>query len=166
MARYVAFDLSLRHTGWAVGSIGPGLFTVTDIGVINTDKSWTDFKAGHYLYKGLWRLTRGRTVVMAEIPYGAQSARAAWSLGVSIGIIAALAYNLPSHKKFIGVKPGAVKTALGLRSKRDIINWAVAEHPDLNWYHGKSGAITIDVNNHMADAIGIGLTVYKAGRWT
>lgn len=90
----------------------------------------------------------------AEIPYGGQSASAAFAFGVVTGIIAC------HDKPLIQVSPAEVKkvaTGYSTASKQEMIEWATELWPDLPWKKGtaKSGKKYSDLNEHMADALAI-----------
>ena len=93
------------------------------------------------------------TLAMAEIPVGAQSARAAFSNGLCCGLLAAV--PLP----IIQVTPTEVKVAAcssKTASKEAMIQWAVANWPKANWLTRKlKGEIVLMADNeHLADACG------------
>jgi hypothetical protein len=68
-------------------------------------------------------------LVMVEVPTGAQSARAAWSLGIVVGYLGSIQAPL------IEVTPKEVKIAVGDKyaEKEEIIDWAMKNYPALNW---------------------------------
>lgn len=93
-------------------------------------------------------------VVMAEIPTGAQSARAATSFGVAIGVIAGV--DLP----VVEVQPLEVKKAsVGSRtaSKAEMIDWATTLYPEAPWIRTKRGGqmVITNKNEHLADALAV-----------
>ena len=89
--------------------------------------------------------------VVAEVPFGSQSARSAWTLGIALGI-------LSSIDDLIQVTPRQVKAATGEdhADKEEMIAWAMHHHPDGPWkmrkLHGQYVQVA-GVNEHMADAV-------------
>lgn len=101
---------------------------------------------------------------MAEIPGGAQSARAAYALGVAVGVLAGCPIPL------IEVDPQQVKkevTGKKTASKQEMIEWATAKFPDADWIRQRE-RIT-DANEHLADALAIiftGITTPEFKAWS
>jgi len=97
----------------------------------------------------------GFTVAFAEIPSGAQSARASFTLGIAVGVVASCPCPI------IQVQPSETKMAtVGSKtaSKREMIEWATALYPNLSWITAnskKTGTRFTDANEHMADAIAV-----------
>lgn len=90
------------------------------------------------------------TVVFAEIPTGSQSARGAFSNGVSLGILAGVAL----HNRLIQLLPHEVKMAVTgskVASKEEMIEWGVEKYPTLPWIRHR-GKVTA-ANEHLADAL-------------
>lgn len=92
------------------------------------------------------------TLIAVEVPSGAQSARAASTLGMVVGILGSI--DIP----LVEVTQREVKEATGdkLADKIDIINWAMALYPDAGWVMQKRGGKLIQVsstNEHLADAV-------------
>lgn len=97
-------------------------------------------------------------VVFAEIPTGAQSARAAFSFGMAVGTIASILAPViqvqPSETKLATV---GTKTA----SKEEMIEWAIETYPDLPWQRVTRASKHFEVgdphadNEHLADACAI-----------
>lgn len=88
-----------------------------------------------------------------EVPFGAQSARAAWALGISVGLIAHVETRVP----LIQVTPKEVKDVVGEKfpDKAQMIAWAVKTYPNANWPRARSGGLLKVVAGkaeHMADA--------------
>lgn len=97
--------------------------------------------------------------VFAEIPSGAQSARAAFGLGIALGVLGSVG-NVGSFRgRLIQVTPQDVKVqAVGSKnaSKHEMIEWAMERWPNLPWLTKKvKGVVSpIDKNEHLADACG------------
>lgn len=90
--------------------------------------------------------------IVAEVPFGSQSARASWALGIALGVLA----SIPS---LIEVTPRDVKAATGEKhaDKDMMIEWAMDKHPEAPWRMRKLKGNLIQVassNEHMADAVG------------
>lgn len=99
--------------------------------------------------------THGVKFVISEVPSGAQSARAAFLLGSCVGILGSLTTPL------IQVQPLETKLATVGRktaSKQDMIDWAMAKHPEAPWllYKSKGVMVPNQSNEHLADAVGVG----------
>lgn len=112
------------------------------------------------------RELRGKFVLMedlchihaAEIPSGAQSAKASYAFGLVVGVLSA------HRKPLIEVSPTEVKRAVtgyAGATKQEMIEWATETFPDLDWVPGKGSKQWADVNEHMADALGIVLAATK-----
>lgn len=91
----------------------------------------------------------GVQIVFCEIPSGAQSARAAWALGIAVGIIAGI------EQPLIQLTPKEVKDVTGERypDKSHMIAWATNKYPDINWPRTGKGAIVAGRAEHLADAV-------------
>lgn len=90
-------------------------------------------------------------VVIAEVPFGSQSARASWALGIIIGVLASI-------EGLVEVTPREVKTATGEphADKDEMIEWAMTKHPEAPWAWRKFKGTLISVsstNEHLADAV-------------
>ncbi|WPH68404.1 hypothetical protein [Stenotrophomonas phage BUCTxx99] len=89
--------------------------------------------------------------IVAEVPFGSQSARSAWTLGIALGI-------LSSIDDLVQVTPRQVKAATGeaYADKEEMIAWAMEKFPDAPWkmrkLHGKYIQVA-STNEHMADAV-------------
>jgi Holliday junction resolvasome RuvABC endonuclease subunit len=93
----------------------------------------------------------GASFVCAEVPTGAQYARAAFAFGLCCGVLAAV--NAP----LIQVNPKEVKMASvgkATATKGEMINWAVESWPEVEWRRRKlKGALVlVNDNEHPADA--------------
>lgn len=91
---------------------------------------------------------------VVEVPFGAQSARAAWALGIAVGIIA----HVASKVSLIQVTPKEVKDVVGEKfpDKAQMIAWAYRNYPDANWPMQKRGGkleIVAGKAEHMADGV-------------
>lgn len=98
-------------------------------------------------------------IMVAEIPSGAQSAKAAYGFGVAVGVVSG--HTIP----LIPVTPLEAKaSATGYKnaSKSDMIEWATGKWPDLQWPMGNGRGQFAPYSGdaeHLADA----LAIVKAG---
>lgn len=87
-------------------------------------------------------------ISFAEVPVGSQNARAMCSYGMCVAILAT------RGEPVVQLKPDEVKmAAVGHKkaSKEEMIEWAVAKHPDAPWKINKGKPVL--KNEHLADAI-------------
>lgn len=113
-------------------------------------KSSDDLRRAQELHKALQHFCNDHTLAFAEVPSGAQSARASWSLGIALGVIASCPIPV------IQVSPIEVKLAtIGTKTakKGEIIAWAVEKFPDAGWLR-HAGKLTAN-NEHLADALAV-----------
>jgi len=161
--KIVGIDPSLRNTGLALASydIQTGDWSVQQVSIVQTEKlsgktvrqSSDDYRCARELITGINKFVKehGASFVCAEVPTGAQSARAAFSNGVCCAVLAAVSVPL------IQVNPTEVKLAsVGTKtaSKEQIIAWATGQWPDAGWLRRKlKGAMVLTSDNeHPADA--------------
>lgn len=156
----MAIDPTLRHTGVALGYVEDGKPVVQGVHYICTENASTktvrknsdDLRCARELIEelGYLRAAHRPVVTMVEVPHGSQTARSSWTLGITLGIIAA--FPLPVveltavevKKAFAGDKKA---------SKERMIQLATERHPDLEWLrHG--GRLTLK-NQHLADAVAV-----------
>ncbi|MGZ8172973.1 MAG: hypothetical protein ACXWT0_03795 [Methylobacter sp.] len=121
-------------------------------------KNSDDLRRFRWLHDELHKVIKDCHIVTVEMPVGSQSARAMASYGGCVGVLASVS------KPMIEVTPIEVKMAgAGIKTatKQEMIEWALAAHPEVNWktrkLKGKS-VITND-NEHLADALA---TIYAA----
>ena len=115
-----------------------------------------DLESAFQLYQGAITAAEGAQAVFVEVPVGSQSARAMASYGLCVGVLGALRANgIP----FFEVTPTEVKLAgAGKKTatKQDMIQWAVATHPEANWPTYKQNGTTMISEakaEHQADAV-------------
>ena len=166
IVKVAGFDPSLRNWGIAIGTYNTELLTleVQSIDICQPDtltgkqvrQNSKDLHKAEQLTAKAVEAARGVNVTFVEVPVGSQSARAMCSYGICVGILGALrAGGIP----FIEVTPTEVKTATNqpkTASKEDMIHWATANHPNVNWpiYKRKGELIlTKSIAEHQADAI-------------
>lgn len=161
--RIAGIDPSLRNTGVALGeyNLDTGAWGVARVAIVQTERlvskqvrqNSDDYRCARELIRGTNKLLEehGATFVFAELPTGAQSARAMFSFGLTTAIMAGLIPPL------IQVQPREVQQAVLGRSgknKEAIIEWAVARFPNAGWMTRKfKGEIKLLADNeHPADA--------------
>ena len=156
----IAIDPSLRNTGVALGHYQDDRLTITGLHLVETEKTKhkqtrknsDDLACARLILDELRRHYREHepVVTFVEVPSGTQSARASWSLGIMLGLIAALPHpvvELTAQQ----VKKGFTgnKTA----SKESMIEAATERHPDLAWL--RRGGRLLNKNEHLADAVAV-----------
>lgn len=161
-------DPSLRNFGFAKGfyDITERLFKVTGIDLQQTEsesgktvrKSSDDLRCAGLQHQATQKWISGSNVVFAEVPSGAQSARAAFGLGIAVGVLGGVG-NIGGdfRGRLIQVTPLDVKRlAVGSKnaSKHEMIEWAMDMWPELPWLTRKvkGEVVPIEKNEHMADA--------------
>lgn len=159
-------DPSLRNWGIALGTLSLGdtpelrINHITTICPIlptgkQTRQNSFDLESAKQLYQHTTKAINGSHAVFVEVPIGSQSARAMASYGICVGVLGAIR----NQTSFIEVTPTEVKMAsCGIKTakKREMIEWAVATHPEANWPTYKENGelkITEGKAEHMADAI-------------
>lgn len=161
MLPVLTIDPSLTNTGLAWHQLDLATLTaqVTGLELFPTKgaeavrKSADDMRRAAELADRIRRARSGMALVFAEIPSGAQNARAAFANGAVLGALAA-------SGPIIQVSPDEVKRAsVGKRnaSKAEMIEWAVAMHPEAPWLRRKlKGQLELlAANEHLADAIAV-----------
>lgn len=115
-----------------------------------------DLESAFQLYAGALAMVEGAHAVFVEVPVGSQSARAMASYGICVGVLGAMRAN---GTPFFEVTPTEVKLAgpgNKTATKQDMIQWAMATHPEANWptYKQKGvDCISEAKAEHMADAV-------------
>lgn len=176
--RVAGFDPSLRHWGIACGMYYPasGEIVLRHIEVIEPVSPKNkqikvcskDLMAATQLAERTWEVAGEAQAVFAEIPVGSQSARGGVGNGVVYGILGSLqARNYPIYE----LSPTEVKlAAVGSKtaSKQDMIDWATALYPTLDWPSKTQKGVTsiLAKAEHIADAIaaihaGVSTTAFK-----
>jgi hypothetical protein len=117
-------------------------------------KSSDELRRAKELHTALIRHCVGAQFAFVEVPSGSQSASAARSLGIAVGVLAACPIPI------IEVSPMEVKRAVVANPKIKvpkayIIDWAVKRWPQAPWLRANGrvdGRIILD-NEHLADAL-------------
>lgn len=161
--KIAGIDPSLRNTGVALGeyNLATGAWGVSRVAIVQTERrvgkqvrqNSDDYRCARELIRGTNKLLdeHGTSFVFAELPTGAQSARAMFSFGLVTAIVAGL------HPPLIQVQPREVQQAvLGRagKNKEAIIEWAVARFPGAGWLTRRlKGEVKLLADNeHPADA--------------
>jgi Holliday junction resolvasome RuvABC endonuclease subunit len=166
--RAVSFDPALANFG--IARVIINLVTL-QIGVektalITTEKRTTkvvrqnsdDLRRAQELQRAMVANCGACMIAFAEIPTGAQSARAMYAFGAAVGILASCPVPL------IQVQPFETKLAtVGTKtaSKEEMIEWAYGLYPHLPWLHYEKATKNHakgdlhDDNEHVADAIAV-----------
>jgi Holliday junction resolvasome RuvABC endonuclease subunit len=136
--------------------------TIDDLILLRTEnqagktvrKNSDDLRRGQELVEGFHLSLQGCACCFAEIPTGAQSARAAFGFGLAVGVLAS------SPVPLIQVQPFETKLAtVGTKtaSKEEMMEWAYERHPNAPWrtrkFKGK--VVKTNDNEHIADACAI-----------
>lgn len=162
----VGQDPSLRHWGIAQGVYDTvtRILTIQNVSVTEPTLVKTkqirqnslDLEAAKQLCEGALAATKTAQVTFVEVPVGSQTARAMASYGICVGVLGALrATGIPIFE----VSPTEVKQAgagKATASKSEMIDWAIAKHPEANWprYKQKGDVLVSNAKaEHQADAI-------------
>lgn len=162
--RVAGLDPALRNVGIArmMLDLGTLELELEDLVLIQTEKmtgkvvrqNSDDLRRAVEIHRGLHAALQDCRICFAEVPSGAQNARAGLSFGMAIGILAScpipLIEVMPVETKLAAVQS---KTA----SKPQMISWATSLYPNGAWIRARGnpkGAFTLD-NEHLADACGI-----------
>lgn len=169
-------DPSFTHTGFARGryNLDSGSWELDYVNIVDTEKATgkvvrqnsDDLRRTQDIAKFLYSELEGVDVIFSEIPTGAQSARAALSFGIVIGLLGGVISSPGFRPLFFQVLPQEVKLAIPggskVTSKEEIVHWAVEKNPEAGWERGR-GKTKYDVagmkltanNEHMADAAAV-----------
>jgi hypothetical protein len=157
----VGLDVAFANFGMARAKINTDVdqnlyVGVTDLKLLSTTgmdkkvvrKSSDDLRRAREILIPFQTFCMPATIAFAEVPHGSQSSRASWSLGISVGILAACPVPV------IQVSALEVKKAtVGKKNatKDEMIEWAVNAHPDAPWLRNKGKLVL--ANEHLADAV-------------
>lgn len=115
-------------------------------------KNSDDLRRAIWLRDNLIKACHGFDLVTVEMPVGSQSARAMASYGIVIGVLSSC------YLPMIEVTATEVKLAghgTKTATKKEMIAWGVAKHPDANWKTMKRKGVEelVASNEHAADAL-------------
>lgn len=161
--KIAGIDPGMRNTGIALAeyNLTTGEWAPIKVAIVQTERragkvvrqNSDDYRSGREMIRGVDAILREHQVkfVFAELPTGAQSARAAFAFGMTTAIMAGLTPPL------IQVTPQEVKMAsVGIKTatKEQMIAWAVGRFPDVGWLKRKSKGemVLMNDNEHLADA--------------
>lgn len=164
--KVVGFDPSLRNWGIAIGELDLStmLLKVSHLSVTRpvlpegkqVRQNSEDLEAAVQLTAAAVEAARGANAIFVEVPVGSQSAAAMKGYGVCIGVLGALrAGGIP----FFEVTPTEVKVVATKKrdaTKKEMIGWAMAKHPEAPWPMQTKMGVTSPVESsaeHMADAV-------------
>lgn len=163
--RLLAIDPSLRNTGVAIGTylFDKSTAQVDDLALLKTEadkskqvrKNSDDLRCALQIHEELHELIDAYRpkIIFVEVPSGTQSARASWTLGITVGILASV---MARPIQLVQVAPQPVKLHFAgskTASKQQMIDTAMERHPHLPWRLHR-GNPTND-NEHLADAVAI-----------
>lgn len=163
IVKIVGIDPALRNTGLALAhyDLLTDKWQIQEVSLVQTEKqagktvrqSSDDYRCARETLEAIQKFAArtGASFACAEVPTGAQSARAAFSNGLCCGVLAGV------HLPLIQVSPSEVKIAsVGRKtaSKDDIISWASRLWPAAGWRMRKfrGEEVMTNDNEHMADA--------------
>lgn len=156
----LSIDPAFRNVGFArmVLDLDTMSLEITHLDLIQTEKrankvvrqNSDDLRRAKELYEANQKFCQGMTLGFAEIPYGAQSARAAYGFGAAVMLVASCpmpviqVQNFEAKLATVGTKTAA---------KDEMIEWAVETYPNAPWLRHR-GKLKAD-NEHLADAVAI-----------
>lgn len=165
-AQVLAIDGALNNFGVATGyytrdGIIPTAIHLLSSAGVKTNKIKHDAQRAKNIARFLLQFPCD--LVVAEIAYGSKSYQAAWSLGVSLGLIASV------NQGIIFVTPLEVKNVVRKGAdKHAMIAWAQRTYPNLAWHLDPRNGKMLNENEHMADALAVMHAAYnklKSGRY-
>lgn len=171
LIKVAGLDPALSNLGLAKGTFDTesGELIITDIFTQVTEpeagktvrKSSDDLRRANLLAGALHPWIADADAVFAEIPSGAQSARAAFGLGIALGVVGTVGIVGKFAGRPIQTNPSDVKRkAIGSKnaSKEEMIEWAHGRWPNLPWKRtpsGKNKGQLSPSNEHVADACAV-----------
>jgi Holliday junction resolvasome RuvABC endonuclease subunit len=166
--KIAAFDPAMRNWGMAALHYTPGyeVFEVVRLELQRTEseagkkvrKSSDDLRRATECHNAAFRFAEWADVIVAEAPEGTQSARSAFSNGMSIGLLAALGMTRPLFT-VDPYQPKKIATGRKTATKDEMIAWAISLYPTAPWlrYRGE----IVAANEHLADAMAIAHAAVK-----
>lgn len=161
--RVAGIDPGMRNSGVAVATydLDTGGYDIDHVAIVQTQRQVTkmvrqnsdDYRSAREMIRGVDKVLvkHGVQFVFAELPTGAQSARAMFAFGITTAIMAGLTPPL------IQVTPSEVKLASAGKktaTKEEMMQWAMKKWPNLPWLTRKLKGEIVPVgdNEHLADA--------------
>lgn len=176
--KIAALDLALTHAGMALLEVpAQAHITEKDVKVIKTHLVVTERQKTKQVFQNSDDLRRLKDVyfhvksyvseadiVIAEIPSGAQNARAALTFGAVLGMLSTIEKPLIQVQK---IDRGMVVAGRKSVSKLEVIEWATKHWPDANWKTRKlkGEAVFTNDNEHVADALAIAVAGTRNSQW-
>ena len=162
--RLLGMDAAFANVGLVVADyeIATGSVKIVDMILIQTEadkagkkvirKNSDDVRRAGEIISGLDNVITNfkPRMCMVEVPSGAQSARASWSLGIAVGCIGYVQSRIP----LVQVTPKEVKQVVNEKfpDKAQMIAWAAATYPEAPWPM-RGGKIVASKAEHLADGI-------------
>ncbi len=156
----VSFDPSFANFGMAllILDLDDLSFTIEELKLVRTERQVTkqtrqnsdDLRRSQELVREFHAFAKKGRIGFTEVPTGAQSARAMYAFGVSVGVLASCPVPL------IQVQPFETKLAtVGTKtaSKEEMIEFATDAYPDAPWIR-RAGKL-VNHNEHLADAVAV-----------
>lgn len=179
--KVIGLDGSLANFGIAVAEVNTDTWEILSVSSLelsktakSKDKKVKRSDDDYMRFKMHWqkilatRASTGATIIVGEIPSGAQDARAAFAFGGVTAMLAGLDAFFIHGVSTITVTPSEVKqAATGTKhaDKEDVISAMYGCFPDANWIvSSKPNGMNIKTpegkyltlaNEHLADAVGI-----------
>lgn len=163
--RVVGMDPSLRHWGLARGTydLVSKELQIVDLAVLEpvlptgkqTRQNSLDLESAHQLYLGAVAFAEGAHVVFVEVPHGSQSARAAVSYALCVGVLGAMRANRIPFFEQTEAEGKLATVGKKTATKKEMIEWASTRHPQAPWPTYKEHGVTLISETkaeHMADA--------------
>ena len=165
-------DCAMRNCGLALLRVSASGIELLDMHLVVTEnesgkvvrRNSDDLRRARELLAAVRAWEARADVVAAEIPSGAQSARAALGFGMALGVLASV------RKPLIQVQPTEVKkTVTGRKTatKEEMIAWASGEYPHAAWITRRLRGqdVMTAANEHLADAVAVGHTATWTDQW-
>lgn len=169
MITALSVDLALTNAGFALAEIplvsrqiNPSDVNVVATRLVETERQVTkqirqnsdDLRRLREIVTVFRELEAKADIIFAEIPSGAQNARAATTFGAVLGILASRTKPLIEVQKDAR---GLVVAGRKLVSKQEVMDWAAEHWPNCGWSTRKAGGQSVLTlkNEHVADAIAI-----------
>ena len=174
----LTLDLALTHAGMALielplkADIQTSDVKVCSTFLAKTERQKTkqvfqnsdDLRRLKEIYSHVKRLLQEADIVFAEIPSGAQSARAALTFGAVLGMLSTIDKPLIQVQK---TDRGMVVANRKSVSKQEVIDWAVKNWPDAGWHTVKRKSVlhVTNDNEHVADSLAIAVAGTRNDQW-
>ena len=163
--KVVGLDPSLRNWGVAVATYDTedGSLEVNELAVIRpcnkrgkVPMNVFDLGRAVHLAKYVGPYLVGAKKVMVELPVGSQSSRAMVNYGMCLGVMGAI-YSTSYELTVVTAREvKSIATGDVCASKSQMIQWATAQHPEVNWptrvVKGVPQVVAGEAE-HMADAL-------------